>query len=134
MYQKFHRACWLEIDLGRIKNNFRELQKMAGDRVTIMPAVKANAYGHGVIMACRALVKLAPIGVFCLMASAIGSYGLSLISNIAKLLGTFYAGYILHILVIYLLPVWCVARIDPLSFFQLFSVYRRTYRCGRGNT
>ena len=55
MYQKFHRACWLEIDLGRIKNNFREIQKMAGDNVIIMPAVKANAYGHGVIMACRAL-------------------------------------------------------------------------------
>ncbi|HBA63053.1 MAG TPA: alanine racemase [Lachnospiraceae bacterium] len=28
---------------------------MAGDHVIIMPAVKANAYGHGVIMACKAL-------------------------------------------------------------------------------
>jgi alanine racemase len=55
VYQKFHRACWLEIDLGRIKNNFREIQKMAGEKVIVMPAVKANAYGHGVIMACKAL-------------------------------------------------------------------------------
>lgn len=55
MYTKFHRACWLEIDLGRIKNNFKEIQKMAGENVIIMPAVKANAYGHGVIMACKAL-------------------------------------------------------------------------------
>ena len=55
MYNKFHRACWLEIDLGRIKNNFKEIQRMAGDNVIIMPAVKANGYGHGVIMACKAL-------------------------------------------------------------------------------
>ena len=55
MYKKFHRACWLEIDLGRIKNNFREIQKMAGEKVVIMPAVKANGYGHGVVMACKAL-------------------------------------------------------------------------------
>lgn len=67
------------------------------------------------------VMKLAPIGVFCLMASAIGSYGLSLISNIAKLLGTFYAGCILHILAIYLIPVWFVARINPLSFFKKTS-------------
>lgn len=55
MYQKFHRACWLEIDLGRIKHNFREIQNMAGKQVIIMPAVKANGYGHGVVMACKAL-------------------------------------------------------------------------------
>ena len=128
------RPTVITIDLGAAAANMRAICGAVGPQTKVAAVVKANAYGHGVIMACRALVKLAPIGVFCLMASAIGSYGLSLISNIAKLLGTFYAGCILHILVIYLLPVWCVARIDPLSFFQLFSVYRRTYRCGRGNT
>jgi len=57
MYKGFHRSCWLEIDLDTIKNNFKEIQKMAGEDVIIMPAVKANAYGHGVIMACKALVE-----------------------------------------------------------------------------
>lgn len=57
MFQKFHRSCWLEIDLDNIRNNFNEIQRMAGNHVTIMPAVKANAYGHGVIMACKALVE-----------------------------------------------------------------------------
>ncbi len=52
---RLHRSCWLDIDLDRIKNNFQEIQKMAGENVIIMPAVKANAYGHGVIMACKAL-------------------------------------------------------------------------------
>ena len=50
-----HRTCWLEIDLGRIKENFQKIQTMVGKNVTVMPAVKANAYGHGVIMTCKAL-------------------------------------------------------------------------------
>ena len=52
---KLHRTCWLEIDLDRIKDNFRKIQQMVGDQVTVMPAVKANAYGHGVMMAVKAL-------------------------------------------------------------------------------
>ena len=52
---KLHRTCWLEIDLDRIKDNFRKIQEMVGDKVTVMPAVKANAYGHGVMMAVKAL-------------------------------------------------------------------------------
>lgn len=52
---RLHRTCWLEIDLGCIKENFRKIQEMVGKQITVMPAVKANAYGHGVIMACKAL-------------------------------------------------------------------------------
>jgi len=52
---RLHRTCWLEINLDNIKSNFRAIQEMVGGKVTIMPAVKANAYGHGVIMACKAL-------------------------------------------------------------------------------
>ena len=55
MELNLHRTCWLEIDLDRIKENFRKIQEMVGDKVTVMPAVKANAYGHGVIMAVKAL-------------------------------------------------------------------------------
>lgn len=55
MNVKLHRTCWLEINLDNIKDNFRKIQEMVGENITVMPAVKANAYGHGVIMACRAL-------------------------------------------------------------------------------
>lgn len=55
MNVNLHRTCWLEIDLGHIKGNFQKIQKMVGEGITVMPAVKANAYGHGVIMACHAL-------------------------------------------------------------------------------
>lgn len=57
-YSKYlTRACWLEIDLDAIKNNYNELQKMVGDEVIVMPAIKANAYGHGIVEVARALEK-----------------------------------------------------------------------------
>lgn len=67
------------------------------------------------------VMKLAPIGVFCLMASAMGSYGISLISHILKLLGTFYLGCFLHIFCIYLLAVWIISGINPISFIKRTS-------------
>lgn len=42
-------ACstWLEIDLGAIKNNIDHLERLSG--CPVMPIVKANAYGHGLV-------------------------------------------------------------------------------------
>jgi alanine racemase len=50
-----HYSTWLEIDLGIIKNNIRLLQSIAG--CEIMPVVKANAYGHGIIEVSEAAVQ-----------------------------------------------------------------------------
>lgn len=38
-------GTWLEIDLQTLRSNFHQLTKTTG--VTVMPIVKANAYGHG---------------------------------------------------------------------------------------
>jgi alanine racemase len=38
-------GTWLEIDLSILKKNFALLSEFSG--VTVMPVVKANAYGHG---------------------------------------------------------------------------------------
>lgn len=55
-YSKYlTRSCWLEIDLDAIKNNYYELQKMVGPEIIVMPAIKANAYGHGIVEVARAL-------------------------------------------------------------------------------
>lgn len=51
------RSCWLEINLDAIKHNFLELQRMVGPKVTVMPAIKANAYGHGILEVARTLEK-----------------------------------------------------------------------------
>ena len=43
------RSCWLEISLDNVRDNFFAFKKMVGPDVKVMPAVKANAYGHGIV-------------------------------------------------------------------------------------
>ena len=47
--------CWAEIDLGAVKKNYAEARKLCGDGVTVMPVVKADAYGLGIEAVVRAL-------------------------------------------------------------------------------
>lgn len=49
------RACWLEIDLDRLTHNFLAFKEMVGGKVKIMPAIKANAYGHGIVACAKTL-------------------------------------------------------------------------------
>lgn len=49
--------AWVEIDLDRLEHNFRILQKKAGKKTTLLPLVKAQAYGAGSEMTARTLVK-----------------------------------------------------------------------------
>ena len=50
-----HYSTWLEIDLKAIKNNIRLLKSISGCEV--MPVVKANAYGHGIIEVSKSAVE-----------------------------------------------------------------------------
>lgn len=63
-------------------------------------------------------MKLAPIGVFCLMAAAMGQYGISLLGNLSKLLLAFYVGCILHFLCTYCVFLWANTGITPLEFMK----------------
>lgn len=49
------RPTWAEINLDNLVHNFRLMQSAAGAGVTIMAAVKADAYGHGAVDCARAL-------------------------------------------------------------------------------
>ena len=64
------------------------------------------------------VMTVAPIGVFCLMASTMGKYGVESLSNIAKLLGTFYFTCLLHILVVYGLLLLIGAKMNPIKFLK----------------
>ena len=48
--QMSHEAKWAEIDLDALAYNMRNIRKKAGPGRRIAAVVKANAYGHGVIM------------------------------------------------------------------------------------
>ena len=43
----YHRPAFLEIDLGAIVFNIRQIKKKLGKKVELMVIVKANGYGHG---------------------------------------------------------------------------------------
>lgn len=63
-------------------------------------------------------LKLAPIGVFCLMASSLGKYGIGLLVTIGKILGTFYLCCAMHLIVVYCLLLWLLTGINPVSFLK----------------
>lgn len=63
-------------------------------------------------------MHLAPIGVFCLMASAMGTYGLGFLGNMSKLLVTFYVGCVLQFFLIYLVLLWAITRVSPIEFLK----------------
>jgi len=48
---------WVEVDLDNFIGNLREIKKIIGPRVDFMPAVKADAYGHGAIEISNAALK-----------------------------------------------------------------------------
>lgn len=55
--KKLRRSLWIEVDLDRLAKNFTAMKEMIGD-IKIMPAVKANGYGHGIIQCCKLLEEL----------------------------------------------------------------------------
>ncbi len=50
--------CWVEIDLDTVAWNYRSARAICGDRVQIIPVLKANAYGLGAAALSRALYDL----------------------------------------------------------------------------
>jgi len=53
---------WAEIDLGAITRNLSQIRTLTGER-PLMPVIKANAYGHGLIEVARHLEGLSVAGV-----------------------------------------------------------------------
>lgn len=52
-----HRPIFAEIDLGAIAENVSAIRKAVGSGVKIMPAVKADGYGHGAVQVSRAAIS-----------------------------------------------------------------------------
>ncbi len=52
-----HHRTWLEVDLDAIAANIRCFRELVGPGREIMPAVKADAYGHGAIAVARTALE-----------------------------------------------------------------------------
>lgn len=56
--------AWAEIDLAALENNVSVIRSMLPGRTRLMPAVKANAYGHDAVLVSRKLNALG-VDAFC---------------------------------------------------------------------
>ncbi len=54
------RPTYAEINLSHLKFNYLSIAKKVGKQVAVMPVVKADAYGHGMIECVKALLTLNP--------------------------------------------------------------------------
>lgn len=70
------------------------------------------------LKAMELIVKLSPIGVFCLICPVVAENGPAVLGSLAKVLLVAYIGYILHAIIVYSLSVRTLAGLSPLKFFK----------------
>ena len=74
---------------------------------------------NSISMKCMELIlKLSPIGVFCLLCPVIAANGAMILGSLAMVLLVAYFCYILHAVVIYSLSVSAMGGMSPLKFFK----------------
>lgn len=64
------------------------------------------------------VMQLSPIGVFCLMAAALGAGGVDMVLTMGKLALTFYLACLLQLVLVYLVLLWTVTGITPAEFMR----------------
>jgi len=64
------------------------------------------------------ILKLSPIGVFCLLTPVVAENGAKIIGSLAMVLLVAYISYILHALIVYSTTVRTLGGISPLKFFK----------------
>ena len=64
------------------------------------------------------IIKLTPIGVFCLMADVVAVNGAKIVGSLAIVVGVAYIAYILHIAIVYSCSVKFLSGMSPIKFFK----------------
>ena len=64
------------------------------------------------------ILKVAPIGIFCLIARTFANLGLTGILPMAKFIGTVYLGLFVQLLIVYMLVLFLFTRLNPLQFLR----------------
>lgn len=81
--------------------------------------VKACNSLNEVFMKCMDMIlKLSPIGVFCLLCPVVASNGTAIIGSLAMVLLAAYICYVLHATIVYSIAVKTMGGISPTRFFK----------------
>jgi Na+/H+-dicarboxylate symporter len=83
------------------------------------PAVKVfESLAEGMYKLTELVMKLAPYGIFGLMAWVAGKYGLDILLPLGQVIVAVYIGCILHVLGFYSTTVALVARLNPVRYLK----------------
>ncbi len=88
MFKK--RPTRAEIDLEALRHNYRALQICAGDPVSVMPVIKADAYGHGAVPVAECLAAVGVPGFAVATVTEAQSLRAAGINEDILVLGTLY--------------------------------------------
>lgn len=56
LVNQIRRDAWVEVNLGNIEHNIRQIKKLLKPNVKILAVVKADSYGHGSVMSASTLL------------------------------------------------------------------------------
>ena len=83
------------------------------------PAIKGVNILNDIFMKCMEMIlKLSPIGVFCLLCPVIAANGSAIIGSLASVLLVAYICYVLHAVVVYSFNVRTMGGMSPIKFFK----------------
>lgn len=83
------------------------------------PMVTAINSANAVFMKCMEMIlKLSPIGVFCLICPVVAANGASVLGSLAMVLIAAYVCYIIHMVLVYSMAVRTMGGISPIAFFK----------------
>ena len=86
------------------------------------PLAKAvNSISAVIMEVMMMIVKLTPIGVFCLMANVVAVNGPSIVGTLALVIGVAYLAYIIHVVVVYGLSVKLLSAKSPIEFIKTLA-------------
>ena len=89
----------------------------AGEKGEKIGAI-VNSMNEVVMKIMMMIIKITPIGVFCLMANVVAENGPSIVGTLALVIGVAYIGYIIHVVVVYGLSVRFLSKMSPIKFFK----------------
>ena len=74
---------------------------------------------NDIFMKCMEMIlKLSPIGVFCLLGPVVATNGAMVIGSLAKVLLAAYVAYLLHAIIVYSATVSTLGGMNPVKFFK----------------
>ena len=115
MWSAFFNANMLQVIVIALALGAGILVTGEGAKPIIVLVNSANEIIMNVMMM---VIKLTPIGVFCLMADTVAVNGPKIIGSLAIVLGVAYIGYIFHLVVVYSLTVKTMGGMAPGKFLR----------------